>query len=122
MSRSLVLILYKVLLPVFFIVAFPAWLLKMWKRGGYGTGLLERFAKFKRAASDEPKDVIYVHAVSVGEVLIALKLIKRWLEPEPEMKFVLAVTTSTGHEVARTQSPEGVRVIYSPIQLKSSGL
>ena len=115
MSRSLVLILYKVLLPVFFIVAFPAWLLKMWKRGGYGTGLLERFARFKRAASDEPKDVIYVHAVSVGEVLIALKLIKRWLEQEPETKFVLAVTTSTGHEVARTQSPEGVRVIYSPL-------
>ena len=56
MSRSLVLILYKVLLPVFFIVAFPAWLLKMWKRGGYGTGLLERFARFKRAASAEPKE------------------------------------------------------------------
>ena len=87
----------------------------MWKRGGYGTGLLERFARFKRAASAEPSDVIYVHAVSVGEVLIALKLIRRWLEQEPETKIVLAVTTSTGHEVARDKSPEGVRVIYSPL-------
>lgn len=115
MSRCLVLIFYNILLPVFFIVAFPGWLLKMWKRGGYGTGLLERFARFKVSAADEARGVVYVHAVSVGEVLIALKLIKAWLAKEPDVGFVLAATTSTGHAVARKQSPEGVRVIYSPL-------
>ena len=99
MSRSLVLIFYNLVLPVFFIVAFPAWLIKMWKRGGYGTGLLERFAKFETHLSEEPKDTVYVHAVSVGEVLIALKLIEAWIAKHPEIKIVLAATTSTGHEV-----------------------
>ena len=115
MSRSSVLIIYNLLLPVFFIVAFPAWLLKMWQRGGYGTGLWQRFAKFKVEASAEPQDVVYLHAVSVGEVFIALKLIKQWLEVEPALKVVLAATTSTGHEVAQQKAPDGVRVIYSPL-------
>ena len=115
MSRSLVLIIYNLVLPVFFIVAFPAWLLKMWQRGGYGTGLWQRFGKFKLEASEEPQDVVYIHAVSVGEVLIALKLIKQWLEVEPALKVVLAATTSTGHEVAQQKAPDGVRVIYSPL-------
>ncbi|NWK56906.1 hypothetical protein HW115_14880 [Verrucomicrobiaceae bacterium N1E253] len=115
MPRPLVLFIYNVLLPVFFIVAFPAWLLKMWKRGGYGSGLLQRFARYREAASDEPKQVVYVHAVSVGEVLIALKLIDTWLRMHPDERFVLAATTATGHEVAREKAPGQVRVIYSPI-------
>ncbi|MGB2351311.1 MAG: 3-deoxy-D-manno-octulosonic acid transferase [Akkermansiaceae bacterium] len=115
MSRSLVLIIYNLLLPVFFIVAFPAWLLKMWRRGGYGSGLLERFGKFSTESSSEPRDVVYLHAVSVGEVFIALKLINQWSQKEPDLKFVLAATTSTGHAVARENAPDAVRVIYSPL-------
>ncbi len=115
MSRSLVLIIYNLLLPVFFIVAFPAWLLKMWRRGGYGTGLSERFGHFSIDPSSEPRDVIYIHAVSVGEVFIALKLISQWMEQEPDLKVVLAATTSTGHAVARENAPAAVRVIYSPL-------
>lgn len=115
MSRALVLIIYNILLPVFFVVSFPMWLVKMWKRGGYGTGLLERFSCFKKNRAHEPKGVIYVHAVSVGEVLIALKLIESWLQKYPAEKIVLAATTSTGHEVARHKAPPSVRVIYSPL-------
>jgi len=115
MSRTQVLIIYNILLPVFFIIAFPAWLIKMWKRGGYGSGLMERFARFKTPAKEEPKGGIYVHAVSVGEVLIALKLIENWLVQSPEKTFVLSATTSTGHEIALKKSPKQVRVIYSPL-------
>ena len=115
MSRTLVLLLYNCLLPLFFIVAFPAWLIKMWKRGGYGTGLLERFGRFRVSSADEPKGVVYIHAVSVGEVLIAQKLILAWLEKYPDERIVLAATTSTGLIVAKEKSPESVRVIYSPL-------
>ena len=119
MSRSLVLLIYNLLLPVFFILAFPAWLLKMWKRGGYGTGLMERFGSFKVEASMEHRDGIYIHAVSVGEVFIAIKLIKQWLKVDPSLQVVLAATTSTGHEVARQNVPTGVRVIYSPLDFNA---
>jgi len=87
----------------------------MWKRGGYGSGLLERFAKFKKSASEESKGGVYVHAVSVGEVLIALKLIEVWMVKEPDESFVLAATTSTGHEIAIQHASSRIRVIYSPL-------
>ena len=115
MSRRTVLLIYNCLLPLFFIVAFPAWLIKMWRRGGYGTGLMERFGQFKADISNEPQDVIYIHAVSVGEVLIAQKLISEWLEKYPQERIVLAATTSTGLAVAKEKSPPSVRVIYSPL-------
>lgn len=115
MPRPLVLLVYNIALPVFFMLAFPAWLVKMWRRGGYGTGLLERFAVFRKPAQEEPADTVYVHAVSVGEVLIALKLIAAMLEEDGSLRIVLAATTSTGHAVAREKAPGGVRVIYSPV-------
>ncbi|MBK1831769.1 3-deoxy-D-manno-octulosonic acid transferase [Verrucomicrobiaceae bacterium R5-34] len=115
MSRSTVLFIYNCLLPIFFIVAFPAWLLKMWKRGGYGTGLLQRFGRFKARADCEPNHVVYIHAVSVGEVLIAVKLIESWLARHPDDKLLLAATTSTGLAVAKEKAPDRVRVIYSPL-------
>jgi len=87
----------------------------MWRRGGYGTGLLERFGRFQVSKKAEPQNVIYVHAVSVGEVLIAQKFITSWLRKYPTDRIVLAATTSTGHAVAREKQIEGVRVIYSPL-------
>jgi len=115
MAKFLVLAVYNLLLPIFFIFAFPAWLVKMGRRGGFGTGLLERFSFFKEDALSERKGVIYIHAVSVGEVLIAIKLIKEWLEQYPDENVLLVPTTSTGHEVAKKYAPEDVRVIYSPL-------
>lgn len=115
MPRFLVLIIYNILLPVLFVVALPAWVIKMWRRGGYGSGLLERLAIFKTPVSEEPQGGVYVHAVSVGEVLIAVKLIERWRVMCPEETFVLAATTSTGHEIAEAKAPQQVRVIYSPV-------
>lgn len=115
MAKFLVLAVYNLLLPIFFIFAFPAWLIKMGKRGGFGSGLLERFSIFKEDALLEKQGVVYIHAVSVGEVLIAIKLIKEWLIQYPSERILLVPTTSTGHEVAKKYAPEGVRVIYSPL-------
>ncbi len=91
------------------------WLIKMWRRGGFGSGIIERFARFSVPADQEPRGGVYIHAVSVGEVLIALKLIDSWLAQSPKQKFILSATTSTGHSIAVKQSPEQVRVIYSPL-------
>ena len=115
MTKFFVLVIYNIVLPIFFALLFPAWLIKMGKRGGFGTGLLERFSIFKRDESLEKKDVIYIHAVSVGEVLVAVKLIKEWIVQNPDDSILLVPTTSTGHEVAKKYVPEEVRVIYSPL-------
>lgn len=115
MSKFVILTVYNLLLPIFFIVAFPAWLIKMAKRGGLGTGLLERFGIFKEDELFEKQGGIYIHAVSVGEVLIAMKLINEWRIQHPEDHILLVPTTATGHAVAKKYAPPGVRVIYSPL-------
>lgn len=112
-------VLYNLLLPVFVLVAAPAWLLRMTRRGGLSKRLWERLGLYHVAEEFEPANGIYVHAVSVGEVVMALKLINRWLDREPREQFVLAVTTTTGFQIATTNAPPGVRVIYSPIDLPS---
>ena len=87
----------------------------MAQRGGLSGRLWERLGIFGRDAEFERTGGVYMHAVSVGEVLIALKLIGRWRERDPDETFVLAATTSTGFSLAEEKAPEGVRVVYSPV-------
>jgi 3-deoxy-D-manno-octulosonic-acid transferase len=115
MSLKLLRIIYNLLLPLVLLLGVAPWVIKMLKRGGFGTGLLERIGIYREELDFEPTGVVYIHAVSVGEVLIALKLIETWLEEHPEDTIVLAPTTATGHAVAVEKAPEVVRVIYAPI-------
>jgi 3-deoxy-D-manno-octulosonic-acid transferase len=115
MRRFLGMALYRLLLPLLFIVALPAWLFKMSRRGGFGSGLRERLSFYREPPDFEPSGAVHLHAVSVGETLIALKLLREWRTVAPGQRFVLATGTSTGHAVARESAPEGVRVTYAPL-------
>ncbi len=57
---------YNILYTVGWLVTLPSYLLKQKRRGGFGTGLLERFGLYRVSYNREPKGVLYVHAVSVG--------------------------------------------------------
>ncbi len=116
MKRFLFLLLYNLLLPVFLILSLPGYLIKMKKRGGWGTGLLERFGIYRRPAAEEPQGGLYVHAVSVGETMIALKFIREWMRTHSE-PVVLATSTATGHEIARKAALPNVRPLYSPLDV-----
>lgn len=116
MKRFLFLLIYNLLLPVFLVISIPGYLIKMKKRGGFGTGLLERFGIYKRPASEEPKGGLYVHAVSVGEVFIALKFIREWSKTHDE-PVILSTSTATGHQVARDAALPNVRPLYSPLDV-----
>lgn len=116
MKRFIFLLLYNLLLPVFLIISIPGYLIKMKKRGGFGTGLSERFGIYSRPASEEPKGGLYVHAVSVGEVFIALKFIREWCKTHSE-PVILATSTATGHQVAREAALPQVRPLYSPLDV-----
>lgn len=117
MSFPLVLGLYRLLLPVWLLMALPGWIVKMVRRGGFGSGLGERFSFYAGDSEWEPCGAVHVHAVSVGEAMLALKLIRAWKLRAPEQRFVLAVGTATGHQVARNAALENVRVTYAPVDL-----
>jgi len=112
------LFLYNLLLPLVMLLYLPAFTLKMLRRGGGWRHLGERFGCFSAgqlAALRQLRAPVWVHAVSVGEVVAALEFIRRWRARRPELEIVLSVTTTTGHATARSRLPEGVRLIYCPL-------
>ena len=115
MKVRIVLLIYRVLLPLLFLVAFPGWVLKMLRRGGFGTALNERVGIYFTEKEYESCGAIHLHAVSVGETMLALKLLREWQAAHPGTKFVLATGTSTGHDAATAANIHGLRVTYSPL-------
>lgn len=114
MAMRFFLFLWSVIYPGVVLVGAPFWILKMLRRGGWGSGLGERLGVYDRDREFERTGGVYVHAVSVGEVLLALKVIAKWREATGD-HFVLVPTTATGMAVAREKAGEGIRVIYAPL-------
>ncbi len=121
MPLLLVLLIYNFLLPFALLVLLPVSALKMRRRGGYGAKFWQRFGFFDKAVAARLESIHgrcrWMHAVSVGEVNVARKLIRELLEAEPDIPVVLSVTTSTGYAVACEKAPPGLTVIYSPVDL-----
>ncbi len=111
----LFLCLYTPLLFVASLLLAPAWILKMKKRGGFGTGLIQRLALFRDPIHECFQDTDYYHAVSVGEVVMAIKVIRAIQCDRPDYHAVIAVTTATGHQIAHKQLPKQTLVIYAPL-------
>ncbi|WP_367874367.1 3-deoxy-D-manno-octulosonic acid transferase [Luteolibacter sp. Populi] len=118
MLFRLVLGLYRLLLPVFLLTALPGWLARMGRRGGFGSGLRERFSIYTPPLDHEPCGAVHLHSISVGETLLALKLIRAWRDRDPAQRFVIATGTATGHAVAVEADLDDVRVTYSPVDLR----
>lgn len=58
--------------------------------------------------------VIWVHAVSVGEALAALPLIRRLQASQPQARLLVTTTTPTGSALVRAQLGDGVAHCYAP--------
>jgi len=63
------------------------------------------------------KGIIWIHAVSVGEVMAALPLLKRLRDRYPSRGIILTTITDTGQKVAREKAPEGTTVFYLPFDI-----
>ena len=93
----------------------------MRRRGGWRKGFGERLGrystKFKQAISN--RDVIWLHAVSVGEANICVQLIKVLQPRLPNLKFVVSTTTTTAMSELRKKLPSDVGRIYYPIDRRA---
>lgn len=116
---SMVWLLYNILFVVGFLLMLPRFLVRMARRGGYARDFTQRFGSYSpevRARLDEGRR-IWVHAVSVGEVFVALKLMEDWRARRPALRFVLTTTTSTGHAIAAKQIRAQDVLLYFPLDL-----
>ena len=94
--------------------------MRLWRRGNWTKGFGQRFgaydARLKQAITN--RQVLWLHAVSVGEVNICTNLI-RALEPRlPNVKIVVSTTTTTGMEELQKKLPTHISKIYYPIDRK----
>ena len=108
-------ILYSALLAVGLLLTLPYWLVQMLRLGKYRAGLAERFGRVpKRIQADGAQAAIWIHAVSVGEVLAISGLVTALREAMPGHRILISTTTHTGQKLARDRF--GVEnVFYFPL-------
>ena len=73
------------------------------------------FIKERYGLAEYEKTDIWMHAVSVGEILASLPFLKALKKEFPSKKIVLSTTTYTGQKIARDRFPEADRIMYTPV-------
>ncbi len=96
----------------------PRFLVRMLRRGKYRHKFGQRLAIYSQRVRDKlaHRQACWIHAVSVGEVRVALRLIARWQARNTcPASFVLSTTTSTGFALAEREAPQNCEIIYNPV-------
>ncbi len=94
----------------------PFWLLRMLTAGKYRAGLAGRLGSVPQALREYARGhrTIWLHAVSVGEIIAAGRLIAELENALPEHRICISTTTLTGHTLAQ-QRFGSERVFYFPL-------
>jgi 3-deoxy-D-manno-octulosonic-acid transferase len=109
--------LYSLLLLLALVISTPWWLLEMLRHGKYRAGWRERWGKVpERLVSDHAADTIWIHAVSVGEVLAISRVVEDLKAQFPGWRIVVSTTTDTGQKLARERFSAD-NVFYVPLDL-----
>jgi len=109
--------IYNLLWPIGLLFFLPGYFLKMIRRGGYREKFGQRLGIYDcdvRARLSKQRST-WLHAVSVGEVNIALKLANALRALEPDLHCVLTTTTTTGFALANQSVPSWIEVMYTPL-------
>jgi len=114
----MILFFYNLVLLAALMVSAPWWLWRMATTRKYREGLLERLGVIRpeliRLGCERP--AIWVHAVSVGEVLAVSRLVKTLDVALPDYIIAVSTTTRTGQALARERFGAN-RVFYCPLDL-----
>lgn len=109
-------LLYSLGLLFVLLVTAPYWLLHMLLHEKYRAGLAERMGRVPRRVMDalRGRRAIWVHAVSVGELIAVSGVVQALQQAHPEMGVVISTTTRTGQRLARSRFG-AERVFYFPL-------
>jgi 3-deoxy-D-manno-octulosonic-acid transferase len=116
-AARLPLLLYNLAFPFVFLAMLPSLVRRMVHRGNFRRNFGQRFGRFSPALCSRlgrgPRT--WIHSISVGETLLALKLARKMKELEPSLQVVLSVTTSTGYAIAEAERADWLEPIYNPL-------
>ncbi len=92
----------------------PLLLLKGWKQGKYREGWDQKLWGQLPGPSASPGKRIWIHAVSVGEVLQLQQIIRELRRREVSLDVLVTTTTKTGYKVANEKLAD-CQVAYFPL-------
>ncbi|MEE9263929.1 MAG: 3-deoxy-D-manno-octulosonic acid transferase [Vicinamibacteria bacterium] len=105
---------YSLVLTVGAILSLPYFLYRGLVTGKYWPSLKERLGFLPTSLNPQGKSSIWVHAVSVGEVIATRALLPLIRESFPDTLVFVSVTTLTGKQVADRQLREADGVFFCP--------
>ena len=110
-------LIYNLFWPIGLLFFLPGYFTKMIRRGGYREKFGQRLGIYDHELRDRlsQQRSTWLHAVSVGEVNIALKLADALRAREPDLRCVLTTTTTTGFALARKNAPPWMEIMYTPL-------
>jgi 3-deoxy-D-manno-octulosonic-acid transferase len=109
-------VLYSLFLVCAVVLSLPWWALQMLRLGKYRAGLAERLGFVSARLKNAKAGSLWVHAVSVGEVLAVSRLISELQSAYPEIQIFVSTTTATGQRLARERFGE-TQCFFMPIDL-----
>ncbi len=108
----------RLLYAVLFYCLIPFILLRLYWRGfkapDYRLRWRERLGFYQ---AESARQVIWFHAVSVGEAEAAFPLIKRFMQDSPESRILITTTTPTGSARVKAVMGETVEHVYLPYDI-----
>jgi 3-deoxy-D-manno-octulosonic-acid transferase len=109
--------IYNLFWPIGLLFFLPGYFMKMVRRGGYREKFGQRLGIYDRELRIHlsKQRSTWLHAVSVGEVNIALKLASALRALEPDLQCVLTTTTTTGFVLANQNAPPWIEIMYTPL-------
>src|SRR3989338_4298560 len=109
-------LIYELGFFVFVLFYLPLFFMKGKHRGGFSARLGRVPSGLKKAL--EGKKVVWIHAVSVGESIQAIRLVNALREKRPNVRFLVTTVTATGQEVARKLKNDDDTALYLPIDFR----
>jgi 3-deoxy-D-manno-octulosonic-acid transferase len=107
-------LLYSALLAAGLLASLPYWMFGKRRHGKYREGLGERLGRVPPRLHRQSPPAIWVHAVSVGEVLAVTELVSQLHRRFPKYRVVVSTTTATGQKLATKHFGED-SVFYFPL-------
>lgn len=105
-------LLWTLLFPLVFLL-FPLLSLLRGKRRGM---LLQRFGLISfDPAKAGGKKVVWIQAISVGEIATALPILAELKKTGADFDYVVSVTTEAGYALAERSFPGALKIFYSPL-------
>jgi 3-deoxy-D-manno-octulosonic-acid transferase len=116
----MILFFYNLAIIAALVAGLPWWLWKMATTHKYREGIAERLGRvtpvIKRIRNHHARPVIWLHAVSVGEVLAGSRLAGELDRALPDFRLLISTTTRTGQALAQERFGAD-RVFYCPLDL-----